>query len=105
MSEERNIVTTIAEWRGVGLTIEYEHNWLNIDRVPDLRVAHFSIRAREEGAMLPITQTGYRSHFEHPDRVEAIGGPKAYVLACLDAEAVNPDWKARVATAQQLRLF
>ncbi|WP_417477273.1 hypothetical protein [Maricaulis sp.] len=105
MDEERNTVIIKVEWQGVGLTVEYEHNWLNIDRVPDLRVAHFSIRTREEGAMLPITQTGYRSHFEHPDRVDAIGGPKAYVLAWLDAEAASPDWKARVAASKQLRLF
>jgi hypothetical protein len=54
---------------------------------------------------LPFTQTGYRSHFLHPDEVEAEGGPAAYVTAWLNAAAKERDWKAVQAATQQLDLF
>ena len=38
------------------------------------------------GAVLPITETGYRSHFLAATEVIAAGGPVRYVLAWLDRE-------------------
>ena len=60
-----------------------------------------------ERAPLPITDTGYRSHFHPPGTVESLGGDVvAQVIAWLDAEAAaNPAWQARVAAARQGELF
>lgn len=44
-------------------------------------------------AQIPITETGYRSHFLPDGNVEEHGGPEAYVLAWLDHEADSAAWK------------
>lgn len=44
-------------------------------------------------AQIPITETGYRSHFLPDGIVEDHGGPEAYVLALLDHEADSDAWK------------
>jgi hypothetical protein len=59
----------------------------------------------ENRQRLPITETGYRSYFLHPDEVEAAGGPAAYVLAWLGEEAQSPKWKRHVEASRQLSLF
>lgn len=59
-----------------------------------------------ERAPLPITSTGYRSHFHAPGTVEALGGDVvAQVIAWLDEEATKPGWRAYVETSRQGELF
>lgn len=44
---------------------------------------------------LPITDTGYRSHFHPSGTIEARGGDVAtYVTAWLDEEATSSEWRA-----------
>jgi uncharacterized membrane-anchored protein len=45
-----------------------------------------------ERAPLPITDTGYRSHFLLAGIVEEAGGPAAYVRCWLDEAARHPRW-------------
>lgn len=54
---------------------------------------------------LPVTETGYRSHFTSREAVEAEGGPVAYARKWLDCEAMSDAWKAREAAARQMSLF
>lgn len=55
---------------------------------------------------MPITETGYRSHFRQPGTIEAHGGNViGQVMAWLDEEAANPAWRAHVDASRQLRLF
>jgi hypothetical protein len=70
-------------------------------------IAHLAIRSIEpKGARLPITSTGYRSHFHQPGTVEAHGGDVvAQVTAWLDEEAAKPEWLAYVAASRQGELF
>lgn len=70
-------------------------------------IAHLAIRSVEpEGAPLPITSTGYLSHFHRMGTVEAHGGDVvAQVTAWLDEEAAKPAWAAYVERSRQLRLF
>lgn len=56
-------------------------------------------------APLPVTDTGYRSHFHKLGDVEAAGGPAAYTTAWLDHEAKDRKWKRQQVTGQQLSLF
>jgi hypothetical protein len=59
-----------------------------------------------ERAPLPITSTGYRSHFHQPGTIEAHGGDVvAQVIAWLDEEAAKPAWRAYVDASRQGDLF
>lgn len=71
-----------------------------------MRVAHLQIRVLAPvRAPLPVTDTGYRSHFVDRDAVESEGGPVEFVRRWLDAEADTKDWRAKEAAARQLSLF
>jgi hypothetical protein len=56
-------------------------------------------------APLPITETGYRSHFIAASAVAAAGGPVAYVDVWLTAESETPAWLEREQERLQLPLF
>ncbi len=101
---ERNITTEALVWEGVTLSIAYEPSWMATSE--DYGPAHLEIRVVEpERAPLPITETGYRSHFLARGIVEGAGGPVAYVRAWLDEAAREPEWKQAQARLAQLSLF
>jgi hypothetical protein len=54
---------------------------------------------------LPITETGYRSHFLTPLELINAGGPVTFVTAWLDAQAKGKDWQKRQTSRQQEDLF
>ncbi len=58
-----------------------------------------------ERVPLPITDTGYCSHFTSPDIVAAYGGPVAFVEAWLETESQAPDWRREKQERRQLLLF
>lgn len=103
----RRIITTLIEWRGIQTRVSFEPDWLNTGRENRaFATAHLQIESvAPERAPLPITETGYRSHFIPCGTVEEAGGPEAYVRAWLDHEAAKPAWKAAEAAARQLSLF
>lgn len=70
-------------------------------------IAHLEIRSIEPPrAPLPITETGYRSHFHPCGTVEANGGDVvAQVIAWLDEKAAKPDWRRYVEPSRQGELF
>lgn len=92
----RHFETHIVEWEGRRIEVRYEPDWLNRRQDdPDVQyhVAHLNIQTIEPvRAPLPITETGYRSHFIHPSIIEEAGGPVAYVLAWIKREAYAPHW-------------
>lgn len=92
-------------WRGITIRIEYEANWSNLAaRGYDL--AHLDVASIDpERAPLPITETGYRSHFTSAEMVAAYGGPVALVTTWLEEEAAKPAWRAAEVKARQLTLF
>jgi len=98
---DRRIATEILEWRGVTIEIGYEAEWLggNLQAHLELRVRH------PEGALLPVTETGYRSHFLSRQIVEEAGGPAAFVTAWLDEAAESNSWRAGELARRQLSLF
>lgn len=96
----RTSLTEVFTWRGIRIEVCYVPDWLND------YLSHLSITAVAPArAELPITETGYRSHFLEPGLVEARGGPAAYVLVWLDEAAKDPLWKEREAAARQFSLF
>lgn len=65
---------------------------------------HLELRA-ERGQIIPVTETGYKSHFLPAGMVGEHGGPDAFVRAWLDHAAQSKDWKARKEAARQMSLF
>lgn len=70
----------------------------------DFATAHLEVRS-ETGEPLPISETGYRSHFLPREAVEEYGGPVEFVKAWLDHDAAKPAWKKYVQERRQLSLF
>ena len=102
MSRDRSIETHAATWRGIELEIRYEPVWLDLKH----SVAHLEVcTTRPDHEPLPITETGYRSHFTARENIDALGGPVAYVLGWLDTEAKSPIWKKAETARRQLSLF
>jgi hypothetical protein len=56
-------------------------------------------------AQLPITETGYRSHFISPLELVNVGRPVTFVTAWLDREAKSKEWQKRQAVRSQGDLF
>lgn len=79
-------------WRGIALTITFTPDWLKV-------ADHLEIET--EGRIpLPVTETGYRSHFMPVGSIEAYGGPGVFVTDWLDEKAKRLGW-----SGAQLSLF
>ena len=91
-------ITCQINCRGVAIRIDYRENRWNSD------FDHIELHA-EKGRIIPVTETGYRSHFLQTGIVDEYGGPEEFVCAWLDHEAQNPDWKKREEAARQMSLF
>lgn len=65
---------------------------------------HIEIRT-DNGGILPVTETGYRSFFFAADHLAEYDGVIAFVQAWIDQEAKSPAWKKMKDTSQQLSLF
>lgn len=87
-------------WQGIEIEARYWPLKWNV-------VAHLEIRSiAPEGAPLPITSTGYRSHFHQPGTIEGHGGDVvAQVTAWLDEEAADREWQRYVEASRQGELF
>ncbi len=111
MSEAKHTKETITihhlTWREIEIEITFDSDWLNgKSRDPDYAFEHLQIRSiKPERAALPITETGYKSHFIPCGSVEAFGGPIACVQAWLDHEAQSPVWAELAAASKQMSLF
>jgi hypothetical protein len=80
-----------AIWEGTSLQITWSPRWFESKRV-DYAIAHLEVQS-DPREPLPITETGYRSHFLPRETVEAYGGPVEYTLAWLRHEADTPAWR------------
>ncbi|MDE8654486.1 hypothetical protein [Novosphingobium album (ex Liu et al. 2023)] len=87
-------------WQGIEIEAVYEPLRWGV-------IAYLGIRSiKPERAPLPITETGYRSHFHPPGTIEARGGDViAQVIAWLDEEAAKPEWQLHFETSRQGELF
>lgn len=79
-------------WRGIKIEITFTPEKFGM-------IEHIELHS-ENRLALPVTETGYRSHFIPIGSVEQEGGPVAYVTAWLDFEAERTRWRGA-----QLSLF
>ena len=90
-------------WNGITININWEPQWLESTSYD---VAHLDIESvSPEREPLPITETGYLSHFTSSKNVNTYGGPAAFVLAWLEEAAKKRQWKMQYAATRQLALF
>ena len=88
-------------WRGVEMIASHEPNYLS-----SAGWSHIELRVvLPKGKPVPITNTGYLSHFLDEDDLKAAGGPAAFFLAWLEREARSKAYKKALAAWAQLDLF
>lgn len=104
---ERSYESHRIEWCGRTIEVRYCPDWMpGFERTYGHKLAHLEIETIEsDRAPLPVTQTGYRSHFTDAEEVAEAGGPVPYTAALLDAAAEDPAWQEREAAARQISLF
>lgn len=88
------------KWEGIEIEATYDPVRWGV-------IAHLEIESiNPPRAPLPITETGYKSHFHPCGTVEANGGDVvAQIIAWLDEEAVKPEWRRYVQASRQGELF
>jgi hypothetical protein len=97
----------VLEWNGITLEVRYCPSWADYyEAIYGHPLAHIEVEAITPArAPLPITETGYRSHFTSAEEIAEAGGPVAFIRAALDSAADDPAWKKREAAARQYQLF
>jgi hypothetical protein len=79
-------------WRGIRIEITFTPQRFGM-------ADHIELHS-DGNAPLPVTETGYRSHFVPSGAVAEYGGAAAFVIAWLDHEAARSGW-----SGAQLALF
>ena len=91
-------------WNGIEIEIRWNADYVAFDDGGSM--AHLEIESISPArAPLPITETGYRSHFIHRSNVDHMGGPEAYVEAWIAEQAQSLAWKTTEANACQYALL
>ena len=101
------IQVTRIDWQGITVEVRYEPAWMSAgDSCYGWSMAHIELHVIDPArAKLPVTDTGYKSHFVANDIVLEAGGAVHYVRAWLDHEAQSPAWKAEQEAARQFVLL
>lgn len=87
-------------WRDVEMTATHTPDYISAGW------SHLELRViKPKGKPVPITSTGYLSHFLDEDLLKAAGGPAAFFLAWLDRDADTKAYNIALAKWQQLDLF
>lgn len=98
-----NKTTHIIEWRRITIEIDYDPDYsASFKEFNKKPLAHITVRAAQA---LPITETGYLSHFIETEYVDEAGGPVALVTDALDDAAKDSSWEKQQAKDAQLSLF
>ena len=94
---KRRIITHKLMWRDILIIVREQADYLWPGQ------SHIEIHvARPKRAIIPITETGYRSHFIGSEELSLAGGALAFVTAWLDREAASKKWQRAEIKAQQL---
>lgn len=91
-------------WNGIEIEIRWNADYLAFDDGRSL--AHLEVQSiKPARAPLPITETGYRSHFIEAENVERFGGPLEYIDAWFNEISQSHVWRNAEAASRQLALF
>lgn len=87
-------------WRGVTMTAKHTPDYISTGW------SHIELHVlRPKHKPVPITDTGYRSHFIDEDELRAAGGAAAFFHAWLEGEATSKAYLVALARWAQLDLF
>lgn len=93
-------------WENINIQISYNPDYSKAHKqITGERLAHLEIKADER---LPMTETGYRSHFTAATNIETYGSSTEFVQAWLAEASQSKEWqryKKTKAQKQQLSLF
>ena len=93
----------IITWENIKIEISYEAIiYKSFEEIYGYSMARLEIKANEE---LPITETGYRSHFLPNTEIEEHGGAEKFVLDWLISASKSEEWKKVKAGSDQYSLF
>ncbi|MEM1122899.1 MAG: hypothetical protein AAGJ18_20815 [Bacteroidota bacterium] len=102
MSKQVKKETFALEWRGIKMTINYKENYFETTKGNG--VHHLEVVTKNDQP-IPITKTGYKSHFTYGDDVKQYETPVDFVKAWLEKKAKSKEWKAYEKKKNQLTLF
>jgi hypothetical protein len=101
---KKDYTITRMNWNGIEVEIRWNPDYLIYD--DRTHIAHLEVvSVLPQRAPLPITETGYRSHFTPVETMNGYDGPEAFVEAWLDDASRSAEWRAFEAENQQLSLF
>ena len=83
-------------WRGIAIDITLTVNWL------DGTAHHLDLRADRP---LPVTETGYRSHFLNVAEEVDIDWAREFVTIWLDDASASDDWRKAEERRRQSDFF
>lgn len=87
-------------WRGIECSATHTSDYISTGW------SHVELRVlKPKGMPVPITETGYRSHFLDEADIKAAGGPAAFFRAWLEREAASKAYAKALARWRQLDLF
>lgn len=88
----------IITWEGREIRLSYTPRWCE-------QIDHVEVQSIDR-TPLPITETGYKSHFFAPiEPAMKMHEIESMVIAWLDSEAAKPEWQDYLLHSQQLSLF
>jgi hypothetical protein len=95
------------DWHGIRIAVRYCASWSPAyAQVYGEPLAHLAIEAVEPPrSTLPMTETGYRSHFTPAQVIDHEGGPVAFVRRWLDELGHSSEWREREAAGRQMSLL
>jgi len=95
------------DWQGYRIEVRYCPSWSkSYEEIYGEPLAHLAIETLDPPrSPLPMTETGYRSHFTPAKVIEDEGGPVAFVRGWLDEAAQSPIWREQRAAARQMSLL
>ena len=95
---KKRFVTFTLTVEAQEMIVQYQPNWMT-------DVGHFEFRSPHDPARrIPISETGYKSHFAPMGEVEAATSPQDYAREIVLASLRSRDHKS-VESGDQLRLF
>ena len=97
--------TLSMAWQGLAVDVECTPNFSPVfQKMYGRTLVHLAIERRGKGR-LPITDTGFRSHFTTTANIEGHGGSESYVRAWLEEGAKSKAWQEYIQKERQLKLF
>ena len=100
-----SIQTIKTAWNSIDLQITYNSNWSKTcNELYDYHVVHLEIISLT-GEPMPISNTGFRSHFTTASLIDEEGGAETFTLRWMDIAAKSKQWIKYAHDSLQLELF